>query len=123
MAILSLGTFAKTIALALENLDRAEAFAHFDLGFVKPLDGEMLHQVFKKYKAVILFEEGVKKGGVGTAVLEFAAEHGYRTPLFLEGVEDVFVPHGKSADLLKELELDAETIQKKLRLLLNKMKG
>ena len=123
IAVLSLGTFAKTIALALENLDRAEAFAHFDLGFVKPLDEEMLHQVFKKYKAVILFEEGVKKGGVGTAVLEFAAEYGYRTPLFLEGVEDVFVPHGKSADLLKELELDAEAIQKKLRLLLNKMKG
>jgi 1-deoxy-D-xylulose-5-phosphate synthase len=83
----------------------------------------MLHQIFKKYKAVILFEEGVKKGGVGTAVLEFAAEYGYRTPLFFEGVEDVFVPHGKSADLLKELELDAEAIQKKLRLLLNKMKG
>ena len=123
IAVLSLGTFAKTIALALENLDRAEAFAHFDLGFVKPLDEEMLHQVFKKYKAVILFDEGVKKGGVGTAVLEFATENGYRTPLFLEGVEDVFVPHGKSADLIKELELDAETIQKKLRLLLNKMKG
>jgi len=123
VAILSLGTFAKTIQLALENGKQAEAFAHFDLCFAKPLDEALLHRIFKNYKAVIVFEEGVKKGGVGSAVLEFAAQHSYQTPVVVEGVDDAFVPHGKSSTLLQEIGLDSGNVAKKLTLLLNKIKG
>ena len=58
-------------------------------------------EVFKNYKAVIVFEEGVKKGGVGSAVLEFAANIRIN-PRSLEGVDDVFVPMEK-VDLLQEI--------------------
>ncbi len=123
IAILSLGTIAKTIASVLSEIECSEAFAHFDLCFVKPLDEVLLEYVFKNFKIVIVFEEGIKKGGVGSAILEFAAEREYHIPIILEGVDDQFVPHGKIADLMSEVGLDKKSIKNKLQLLLNKIMG
>jgi len=123
IAVLSLGTMAKTVAAALDTLHESEAFAHYDLCFAKPLDEEMLQQIFKTYSAVMIVEEGVKHGGVGSAILEFSSRHQYSLPIQLEGVEDVFVPHGNASELLVEIGLDASTLAKKMELLLNKVLG
>ena len=123
IAILTIGTLAEKIDLAMLKVENSKAFAHFDLCFIKPLDELLLHKIFKTYKAVIIFEEGIKKGGVGSAVLEFAAQHGYSIPINTEGIDDQFVSHGKTFDLLNEIGLDAETISNKLNLLLNKLSG
>ena len=121
IAILTIGTLAEKIDLAMLKVENSKAFAHFDLCFIKPLDELLLHKIFKTYKAVIIFEEGIKKGGVGSAVLEFAAQHGYSIPINTEGIDDRFVSHGKTFDLLNEIGLDVETISNKLNLLLNKL--
>ena len=123
IAILTIGTLAEKIDLAMLKVENSKAFAHFDLCFIKPLDELLLHKIFKTYKAVIIFEEGIKKGGVGSAVLEFAAQHGYSIPINTEGIDDRFVSHGKTFDLLNEIGLDVETISNKLNLLLNKLSG
>ena len=123
IAILTIGTLAEKIDLAMLKVENSKAFAHFDLCFIKPLDELLLHKIFKTYKAVIIFEEGIKKGGVGSAVLEFAAQHGYSIPINTEGIDDRFVSHGKTFDLLNEIGLDVETISNKLNLLLNKLAG
>ena len=123
IAILTIGTLAEKIDLAMLKVENSKAFAHFDLCFIKPLDEVLLHKIFKTYKAVIVFEEGIKKGGVGSAVLEFAAQNGYSIPIKTEGIDDRFVSHGKTFDLLNEIGLDAETISNKLNLLLNKVSG
>lgn len=120
IAILSVGTIAENIQAALTELEDADNFAHFDLGFVKPLDLELLHTVFHTYQRVVVFEEGSIKGGAGSAVLEFAAENNYKIPIELEGVPDQFISHGKSKNLLKDLGLDTEGICKKLDSILNK---
>ena len=123
IAILTIGTLAEKIDLAMLKVENSKAFAHFDLCFIKPLDEVLLHKIFKTYKAVIVFEEGIKKGGVGSAVLEFAAQNGYSIPINTEGIDDRFVSHGKTFDLLNEIGLDVETISNKLNLLLNKVSG
>mgnify|MGYP001436563943 FL=1 len=120
ISILSVGTIAENIQAALAELEDADNFAHFDLGFVKPLDLELLHTVFHTYQRVVIFEEGSVKGGAGSAVLEFAAENNYKIPIELEGVPDQFISHGKSKNLLKDLGLDTEGICKKLDSILNK---
>jgi 1-deoxy-D-xylulose-5-phosphate synthase len=120
IAILSVGTIAENIQAALTELEDADNFAHFDLGFVKPLDLELLHTVFHTYQRVVVFEEGSIKGGAGSAVLEFAAENNFKIPIELEGVPDQFISHGKSKNLLKDLGLDTEGICKKLDSILNK---
>ena len=121
IAILSLGTISKNIEKALSHVNYPEAFAHFDLCFAKPLDEELLHKVFNKFKTVVVFEEGVKQGGVGSAVLEFASQKLYQVPIHLEGVSDIFVPHGDTDELFQEIGLDVNGIIKKLQLLLNKV--
>ncbi len=121
IAILSLGTISKNIEKALSYVNYPEAFAHFDLCFAKPLDEELLHKVFNKFKTVVVFEEGVKQGGVGSAVLEFASQKIYQVPVHLEGVSDIFIPHGDTDELFQEIGLDVNGITKKLQLLLNKV--
>ena len=121
IAILSLGTISKNIEKALSHVNYPEAFAHFDLCFAKPLDEELLHKVFNKFKTVVVFEEGVKHGGVGSAVLEFASQKLYQVPIHLEGVSDIFIPHGDTDELFQEIGLDVNGITKKLQLLLNKV--
>ena len=121
IAILSLGTISRNIEKALSHINYPEAFAHFDLCFAKPLDEELLHKVFNKFKTVVVFEEGVKQGGVGSAVLEFASQKLYQVPIHLEGVSDIFVPHGDTDELFQEIGLDVNGIIKKLQLLLNKV--
>ncbi|MDA9602297.1 1-deoxy-D-xylulose-5-phosphate synthase [Flavobacteriaceae bacterium] len=121
IAILSLGTISKNIEKALSYVNYPEAFAHFDLCFAKPLDEELLHKVFNKFKTVVVFEEGVKQGGVGSAVLEFASQKMYQVPVHLEGVSDIFIPHGDTDELFQEIGLDVNGITKKLQSLLNKV--
>ena len=123
IAILSLGTISKNIEKALSHVNYPEAFAHFDLCFAKPLDEKLLHKVFNKFKTVVVFEEGVKQGGVGSAVLEFASQKMYQVPIHLEGVSDIFIPHGDTDELFQEIGLDVNGITKKLQLLLNKVLG
>ena len=120
IAILSLGTIAGNIQSALAEPKNVDNFAHFDLGFVKPLDLELLHAVFNTYERVVVFEEGTVKGGAGSAILEFAAKYNYNIPIELEGVPDQFISHGNPKNLLKDLGLDTDGICKKLDSILNK---
>ena len=123
IAVLSIGTLASTITKSLCQIKKPEAFSHYDLCFIKPLDTEMLNEICSTYKALIVFEEGVKKGGAGTAILEYANEKGYTIPIQLEGISDNFISHGNPEVLLREVGLDNETITEKLSLLLNKTEG
>ena len=100
IAILTIGNtglFVKEISnrLTEENID----FAHYDMRFVKPLDEERLHSVFKKFKAVITVEDGTIVGGFGSAVLEFMSENGYTTKLKRLGIPDAFIEQGSPEQL------------------------
>ncbi|MFQ3340992.1 MAG: 1-deoxy-D-xylulose-5-phosphate synthase [Flavobacteriaceae bacterium] len=123
IAILSLGTLATVVEDALKNNPNASAFSHYDLRFVKPLDTQMLHTICKTYKALIVFEDGIKAGGVGSAILEFAAQENYTLPIQLEGIPDAFISHGKIELLYAKLGWDSPSIVEKISLLLNKIGG
>ncbi len=83
----------------------------------------MLHVICKTHKALIIFEDGVKSGGVGSAILEFATQENYTLPIQLEGIPDVFIKHGKTESLHVELGWDIPSIVEKISLLLNKTEG
>jgi len=73
--------------------------AHFDLRFVKPLDEELLHDVFTRFKNVITVEDGCLQGGMGSAVLEFIADHNYKSNVIRLGIPDEVVEHGEQPEL------------------------
>src|SRR4026209_2085921 len=103
LAILSFGHPGNFAAAAIRELKNEGLDpAHFDLRFVKPLDEELLHEVFGKFDKVITVEDGTVKGGFGSAVLEFMNEHNYSAEIRMLGIPDRLVEHGTPKELHKE---------------------
>ncbi|HNF29654.1 MAG TPA: transketolase C-terminal domain-containing protein, partial [Chitinophagaceae bacterium] len=84
--------------------------AHYDLRFVKPIDEDLLHEVFTNYNKVITVEDGTVVGGFGSAVVEFMAAHHYNAEIKILGIPDRIVEHGTLKELHRECEYDTEAI-------------
>ena len=110
-AVLSTGFIGTNVTVALENLNHPETIAHYDFGFVKPLDEFLLHTIFQKYKSVITIEDGVIKGGFGSAIVEFAMENGYHLPIQTLGIPDVFIEHGTVNELQQICKIDVKSLE------------
>lgn len=84
--------------------------AHYDLRFVKPLDEALLHDVFTRFKNVVTVEDGCLQGGMGSAVLEFMADNGYKTNVVRLGIPDEIVEHGEQPELWALCGYDTKAI-------------
>jgi 1-deoxy-D-xylulose-5-phosphate synthase len=111
LAILSFGHPGNFAAAAIREL-RTDGITpgHYDLRFVKPLDEEMLHEVFSKYNKIITVEDGTIVGGVGSAILEFMAKHNYQASVRMLGIPDRIVEHGSQKELHRECAYDTKAI-------------
>ncbi len=116
IAILSFGHPGNFAAAAIRDV-KAEGInpAHYDMRFAKPLDEEMLHEVFGNYSKIITVEDGTVVGGFGSAVLEFMNEHGYKADIKILGIPDRLVEHGTPKQLYDEIGIDANGIAEMLR--------
>ncbi len=110
IAVLSLGTIGQNVTAAIGRLSEPEKVAHYDMRFAKPLDEELLHEVFSKFKKIISIEDGVITGGFGSAVLEFKSKHAYEAPVELLGIPDTFIDHGKIKELQEIAKIDVQSI-------------
>jgi 1-deoxy-D-xylulose-5-phosphate synthase len=100
LAILTIGNTGNFVNEISDKLLEADIdYAHYDMRFVKPIDEELLHKVFKKFTKIITVEDGVLKGGFGSAVLEFMADNQYNAEVVRLGIPDAFVEHGASHEL------------------------
>ena len=109
VAVLSVGSIAKNVSEALETLPEV---AHYDMRFIKPLDENLLHQICKQHSRILTIEDGIKKGGFGSAILEFASENKYTNTIEILGVEDAFTEHGSIEELQRMNGMDVSTIRK-----------
>jgi 1-deoxy-D-xylulose-5-phosphate synthase len=116
IAILSFGHPGNFAASAIRDV-RAEGInpAHYDMRFVKPLDEEMLHEVFSRYHKIITVEDGTVVGGFGSAILEFMNAHGYKADVRIMGIPDRLVEHGTPKQLYEEIGIDGNAIAEVLR--------
>lgn len=116
IAILSFGHPGNFAATAIRDV-KSEGInpAHYDMRFAKPIDEELLHEVFGKFKKIITIEDGTVVGGFGSAVLEFMNANGYKADVKIMGIPDRLVEHGSPKELYHEIGLDAEAIAITLR--------
>lgn len=119
VAILSFGHPGNFAQAAIREL-RTEGIdpAHYDLRFVKPIDEDLLHEVFGKYDKIVTVEDGTITGGAGSAILEFMALHHYKADVTILGIPDRIVEHGSPKELYRECEYDAQAIAAAVRILL-----
>ena len=119
VAILSFGHPGNFATTAIREL-RTQGLnpAHYDMRFVKPIDEEMLHQIFAKFDKIVTVEDGTVIGGFGSAILEFMAAHHYSAEVKMLGIPDRLVEHGSLKELHRECEYDAQAIAEAVRVLL-----
>ena len=84
--------------------------SHYDLRFVKPIDEDLLHKVFNKYKKIITIEDGSIIGGFGSSIIEFMIENKYNAEIIRLGIPDKFIGHGTQQELYKECSYDEDSI-------------
>lgn len=118
VAILTVGPIGNDAQKAIEALPQRDNVAHYDMRFIKPLDGDLLDEIGKKFKKVITIEDGVRNGGFGSAVLEWFNDHGYAPSVQRMGLPDEFVTHGSVDELRRIVGLDAPHIKQNIEAML-----
>lgn len=116
VAVISLGHIGNYVTRVLDNL-AADGIAagHYDLRYLKPLDEEMLHEVFSRYSAVVTVEDASVQGGMGSAILEFMADHDYQARVRRLGIPDRYIEHGTQDELYAECGYDIASIESAVR--------
>ena len=111
IAIISIGAIGNEVKKAIDMIkDNSPSVAHYDMIYLKPIDEDILHEAGKRFKNIITVENGIRSGGLGSAVAEFMTENGYTPKIKRIGVPDKFIEHGTIKELFKICGMDAESI-------------
>lgn len=119
VAVLSIGTPGNDVAKAIDELQEEGcdiSVAHYDMRYLKPIDTEILTEVAQNFKRIITIEDGVRDGGLGTAVTEWMNDNGFHPEIHRMGLPDEFVEHGTVAELKHITGIDTAAIKKAIRL-------
>jgi 1-deoxy-D-xylulose-5-phosphate synthase len=116
IAVLSFGHPGNFAAAAIRDV-KSEGLnpAHYDIRFVKPLDEELLHEVFANYSKIITVEDGTVIGGFGSAILEFMNAHHYKADVKILGIPDKIIEHASQKQQQQEVGIDANHIADGIR--------
>ncbi len=117
LAVITLGPIGVTAAQAIQEVEAENgslSIAHYDLRFVKPLDEEMLTHIGQHFASIVTIEDGCRMGGMGSAVMEWMADHGYQPKVMRLGLPDNFVEHGTVGELQHIVGIDKEGIKRAL---------
>lgn len=110
IAILSIGPIGNIVEEAIEETNLN--IAHYDMRFLKPLDSKLLQEVGEQFKTIVTVEDGVREGGMGSAVLEWMADNGYTPRIVRLGLSDKFVEHGTVEQLYEACGINKDAIKK-----------
>lgn len=112
LAVISIGPIGNTAARAIAQAEKelSVSIAHYDLRFLKPLDETMLHEIGRKFSRILTVEDGIIEGGMGSAVLEFMADHSYKPTVKRIGIPNIFVEHGAVKELYRVCGMDEESM-------------
>jgi 1-deoxy-D-xylulose-5-phosphate synthase len=124
LALVSIGHIGNLALKAAEELENEGiSVAHYDARFVKPLDAALFHEIFVKFDQIITIEDGCLMGGFGSAVLEFAADHGYSARIKRLGIPDEVIEHGEQMELYRDCGYDVKGIKKAVTQVLEGVKA
>ena len=113
IAVITLGPIGHAAQQAIESVEAksGKSIAHYDLRFLKPIDEEMLHEIGQNFTQIVTVEDGVMKGGMGSAVLEFMSDNGYSPVIKRIGIPDEFIQHGTPDELYHLCRMDHKAIE------------
>ncbi len=112
IALLSIGAIGTKGVEAVARASREQGIEvlHFDMRFLKPIDTAALEEACRKASRIITLEDGVRTGGLYSAVSEFVAARGLGCTVVPLGIPDRFVEQGTPAELYAECGYDADSV-------------
>ena len=123
IAVLSIGPIGNDVEKAIQMIEddfqsadkgSCPSVAHYDMRFLKPLDDKLLMEVASRFSRIITIEDGVRNGGLGTAITEWMSDHGYSPEIIRMGMPDNFIEQGTVQQLREICGIDIESIKKQL---------
>ncbi len=113
IALVSIGHVGNFAMQAAEEL--TDKIAVYDMRFLKPIDTDLLHSIFRNHKHIISIEDGTVIGGLGSMLTEFKSEHNYTNDISILGIPDQFIEHGKLEELYHICGYDKEGIIEQIK--------
>lgn len=90
--------------------------------FIKPIDKNMWKEIIKKNKPIFVYEESTLIGSLGSYLSLKITNKNLKNNIYVFAIKDKFVEHGSKEELLKELELDKDTIYIKIKQIIKSKK-
>ncbi|MDR1500605.1 MAG: 1-deoxy-D-xylulose-5-phosphate synthase [Tannerellaceae bacterium] len=115
VAVFSIGPIGNEVTKAIAIAGGDISVAHYDMIYLKPIDEDLLHEAGKKFRRIITVENGVRTGGLGSAITEFMADNGYTPRIRRIGIGDTFVGHGSISELYSLCGMDAPSIARAIK--------
>jgi 1-deoxy-D-xylulose-5-phosphate synthase len=119
IAIISLGAIGTEVTKAITLNHWENLVSHIDARWMKPVDEEMLEDVFSRFNTIITIEDGCIPGGFGMMLKAKALELGYKGAFTALGMPDEFIEHGEVEELRRLFCMDAAFISTFISLYLN----
>jgi len=120
IAILSIGVVGEIVKNVVKRFEK-DLISHYNMRFVKPLDETTLKDILLKFDKIITVEDGVLKGGFGSAILEFMNDNNFKNKQFIRlGIPDKFVEQGTIIEQFHQVGIDEKSIEKIIQKLLKK---
>lgn len=113
VAVLSIGHVGNDAQNAIQELNKSSLHpTHIDIRFLKPLDVDLLKEVFSTHQKIITVEDGAKIGGLYSAISEFKNENKITQEIIGLGIPDKFIEHASQNELKQEYGFDITVIKK-----------
>ena len=112
-SIWALGPFVENAKKLAEKLSAKYNFecSLVNVRFVKPLDFDLLIKHANGHDFIVVLEDNVKMGGLGSAIMESLQANDLQIPVKSFGWPDTFIPHGSSVNELRaKYGLDDQSI-------------
>ena len=122
VAVLSIGHIGNNVTKAIEHIEGEHAdlkIAHYDMRFLKPLDENILQEVAQRFDRIITVEDGIRNGGLGSAVAEWMEDHQQHPTIVRMGLPDKFIEQGTVDELQHFVGIDAEAIEQEILKIIN----
>jgi 1-deoxy-D-xylulose-5-phosphate synthase len=119
VAIVTIGTVGNDALTACQEMEKQGfSVALYDMLFLKPLDRELLHEIFRKFTRIVTVEDGAVIGGLGSSVVDFMAENGYHARIRKLGIPDRYIEQGTISELHHECGYDTQGITEAVKKIL-----
>ncbi|MBM3156719.1 MAG: transketolase family protein [Chloroflexi bacterium] len=123
IAIIATGIMVHYALEAAQNLAKDGIDCRvLSMSTIKPLDTDAIVKAARETGAILTVEEHLRRGGMGSAVAQIAAEH-YPVPMSFIAIKDMYAKSGKAEELLKKHGLTAPDIESAVRSLIQRKKS